>query len=129
MGDRNVVGIRQPGADTLYLYSHWGGEDQENTLAGALVAAMSRWDDDAYATRILVSHYVAEDWRKETGYGLMVGSFPDPDYDYIYEVDWSDRMVYRVQLDEQSNPMPHGDGDYSYPFNVFIGEHFGKDGA
>ena len=112
MGDRNVVGIIQPGADTLYLYSHWGGEDQEATLAGALVASMSRWDDEAYATRILVSHYVAEEWRKETGYGLMVGSFPTPDYDYIYDVNWTTKIVRKLDLD--------GAELEQYPFMDFI---------
>ena len=121
MGDRNVVGIRQPGAETLYLYSHWGGEDQESTLAGALVASMSRWDDQAYATRILVSHYIAEDWKKETGYGLSVGWYAQPDYDYIYEVNWTTEVVHKMDLD--------GAELEQYPFKQFIGEYFGKDGA
>lgn len=120
MGDRNVVGIIQPGADTLYLYSHWGGEDQEATLAGALVASMARWDDVAYATRILVSHYVAEEWRNETGYGLSVGWYAQPDYDYIYDVNWTTEMVRKLDLD--------GAELEQYPFMGFI-RQFGKDGA
>ena len=120
MGDRHVVGMRShEGGETLYLYSHWGGEDQERTIALAIARANGRWHDEAYANRIFISHIIGNDWDKETGYGLSVAWYATPDYDYIYEIDWADRMVYRLELDEYGKILP----DYSsYPFDTFIAQ-------
>lgn len=115
MGDRFVVGFRN-GADapTLYLYSHWGGDEQAKTLAEALykVIGSGRDDDPAYATRIAISHIIGEDWHRDTGYGISVGEYVQPDYDYINIVDWSDGMVYRYNLD--------GVEQNGWPFYRFI---------
>ena len=89
MGDRAIFGFRNgANAPVLYLYSHWGGEEQEQDLAKALFAAHPRWSDESYATRICVSHLIGDQWDKETGFGLSVGITTDPDYDYHYIVDW-----------------------------------------
>ena len=102
MGDRNVVGFRDgANAPTLYLYSHWGGETQDKTLANALrkVLEWERETDYAYATRIVISQVIGDDWDHATGYGITIDEHPDPDYDYINVVDWSTGMVYRRPLD------------------------------
>ena len=102
MGDRNVVGFRDgANAPTLYLYSHWGGDKQNETLANALrkVIEAERETDYAYATRIAISQIIGDDWSRDTGYGITIDEHPDPDYDYVNVVDWSTGMVYRRNLD------------------------------
>lgn len=103
MGDRNVVGFRDgANAPTLYLYSHWGGETQNTTLANALrtILEAGREDDYPYATRIAISQIIGDDWNHATGYGLTINEYPDPDYDYINVVDWSTGMVHNRPLDD-----------------------------
>jgi len=102
MGDRNVVGFRDgANAPTLYLYSHWGGYEQDKTLANALrkVLEAGRESDYPYATRIAISQMIGDDWNHATGYGLTINEHPDPDYDYINVVDWSTGMVHNRPLD------------------------------
>ena len=88
MGDRANLVISQTPVDaaqplaqvlpgTIVLYTHWGGHDLGPNLAVALAAAENRWDDDGYASRIIVSLIVGADWAKETGHGLYCGSLGD----------------------------------------------------
>jgi hypothetical protein len=119
MGDRYVIGMRSNGHETMYLYSHWGGDEQEKDLANALLAARGRWDDPFYANRILVSQIVGTQWHGELGYGLSVGEYPDPDYDYLYEVDWDARKVYRVHLYEHGGKTGTED---EYTLEQFVSE-------
>lgn len=74
---------------------------QARILAEALrnVIEAKRDNDPAYATRIAISHIIGEDWHRDTGYGISVGEYVQPDYDYINIVDWSDSMVYCHWLD------------------------------
>lgn len=104
MGDRAVYGFREhSAAPTLYLYSHWGGDEQDLTLGGALIAAKNRWGDAAYATRICVSHIIGDEWKNETGYGLSVDTYSFPDYDYINVVDWQSQKVIRINVQVEYN--------------------------
>lgn len=120
MGDRSIIGIRSRGHETLYLYSHWDGADQERILAQGLEIAEPRWGDETYATRILVSHCIGNQWDQETGYGLSVGWWPSLDYDYIYEVDWQTYHVYRVYLDGTGERVSGKEVEYT--FYDFINE-------
>jgi len=106
MGDRAVYGFRSGGGvarPTMYLYSHWGGDEQDKTLAEALEAARGRWDDPHYATRIVTSFIIGDSWQRETGYGLSVDDYAEPDYDYINVVDWDNGYVMR--LDSESRDL------------------------
>ena len=59
MGDRMVIGFKATqDSPTMYLYSHWGGQDRYKELANALLTSSSRWEDASYATRISVSQLV-----------------------------------------------------------------------
>jgi hypothetical protein len=116
MGDRAVFGFRtHKDAPTLYLYGHWAGEKQDRSLAIALAKSTDRWGDDAYATRIAVSHIIGDAWDKETGYGLTIDEYAYPDYDYINVVDWNARKVYRMTLHDDDMISDEGTG-----FNTFI---------
>ena len=74
MGDRIVYTIRQDKDLSLNLYSHWGGYDRFTTLAKAIEAARPRWDDSAYAARIMISQLIGTDWADETGFGLWAST-------------------------------------------------------
>lgn len=78
--------------DSIVLYSHWGGSRRYTDLQAALRAAMPRWNDDAYATRIIVSQIVGNNWKEETGYGLSTGTIPDNEYS-ILVVNFSNNTV------------------------------------
>ena len=104
MGDRAVIGFKESQNDTapIWLYSHWGGSSQRVDLARALNASRKRWSDSSYATRIAVSHIIADDWSGELNYGLSAGeSFCMPDYDFMCVVVWDKQIV---QMCEASNP-------------------------
>jgi hypothetical protein len=92
MGDRAVFGFKSDG-HTLFLYSHWGGDEQLATMQEAIREASTRWGDPEYATRIAVSHIIGEQWRSGTGYGLSINTFSEPDYPYAYVVDWDSGTV------------------------------------
>jgi len=73
--DAEKLGDALPGS--VVLYTHWGGYDLGPDLARALHSASPRWNDDSYAARIIVSGMVGDDWKKSTGYGLLVGETSD----------------------------------------------------
>lgn len=93
MGDRIVYTIKQDKDLSLNLYSHWGGYDRFENLANALQAAQPRWDDSAYAARIIVSQLIGDQWAEETGFGLWAsteggsygGDHPDITIDLVYK--------------------------------------------
>ena len=70
MGDRATFVFEQSDGNAIYLYGHWAGADMMDTLATALIAAMPRWDDESYATRIAISNIIDVEWKQETGWGL-----------------------------------------------------------
>lgn len=80
MGDRIVYTIKQDKDLSVNLYSHWGGYDRFVNLANALHAAMPRWNDTSYATRIIVSQLIGTDWTEETGFGLWASNGDGMDY-------------------------------------------------
>ena len=55
---------------SVWLYSHWGGDNKATDLATALFKAEPRWSDVPYAMRIVVSQLIGDEWSSETGYGL-----------------------------------------------------------
>lgn len=74
MGDRIVYTIKQDQNLSINLYSHWGGYGRFEALAAAVKAAEPRWDDVSYATRIIVSQLIGDQWAEETGFGLWASS-------------------------------------------------------
>jgi len=80
MGDRIVYTIKQGKDLSVNLYSHWGGHDRFVNLARALQAAQPRWDDSSYATRIIVSQLIGDQWAEETGFGLWASGSEWMDY-------------------------------------------------
>lgn len=108
MGDRAVFGFRDRADDdaTVWLYSHWGGTNQNHTLAEALLHAAPRWSDPSYATRIAISRIVGTDWGQEYNFGLYAtakhGEAHGGEYRYMNLVLWSERRVLLVDVDDDS---------------------------
>ena len=80
MGDRANVGFVQPNGHTIVLYGHWAGHNMLSNLAEAVFKARPRWNDSSYATRITISHMVADQWNSETGWGLQVNEIGDNEH-------------------------------------------------
>lgn len=94
MGNRaNVKVIQYENATPLYLYTHWSGSIWNIELAKALKFGESRWDDEAYLTRILISRMYAEDVNETIGGGIGVDYIPDNENPIII-VDIGTRTVY-----------------------------------
>ena len=77
MGDRANVLVKD-GANQVYLYTHWSGEELPKTLQTAL-KRKQRWDDSYYLARIIFCQMVKGVEDKETGYGIssIVGDGDD----------------------------------------------------
>ena len=98
MGDRCAFGFRETSArraETVWLYSHWGGFQRELELARALEKAEPRWSDPSYATRIAISQIIGEGWNSEYSYGIFVGQSykGDNEYPTLLVVNWEEREV------------------------------------
>jgi len=74
VGDRIVYSIKQDKDLFVNLYCHWGGYDRFVDLARALQAAEPRWNDGSYATRIIISQLIGDQWNQELGFGIWASS-------------------------------------------------------
>jgi len=74
VGDRIVYSIKQDKELSVNLYCHWGGYDRFVDLARALRAAEPRWNDGSYATRIIISQLIGDQWNQELGFGIWASS-------------------------------------------------------
>lgn len=111
MGDRIVFTIKQDKDLSVNLYSHWGGYSRFINLAQAIKAAEPRWNDTSYATRIIVSQLIGDQWGEETGFGLWASNS-----DGAYGGDWPDitiDLVNKIVIDETG----------THSFDSFINYH------
>jgi len=79
MGDRAMAEIITEDG-SLYVYSHWGGFELPDNAKQAIMAAQDRWDDESYATRIIVDQLTKGGRDQETGYGLMLKPNAEDEY-------------------------------------------------
>lgn len=102
MGDRaNVIfntkkletnSVKESLKKSVVLYTHWKGYRLGAVIRAALKKAKPRFGDDSYATRIMVSQIIGEDWPEETGFGLLCGELGDNEYPYVV-IDWNAKEV------------------------------------
>lgn len=90
MGNRANIGFKQDG-QTVYLYQHWAPEHLLKQYARALKVAQPRWDDPSYATRIMISQIIGEDWGQQHGYGIGP-NIVDNEHSVVV-VDFDDNLV------------------------------------
>ena len=91
MGDRTNTIFRMADGSDVVLYQHWGGGNMMHNLATALYAARSRWHDESYCTRIIISNLIGDEWAQEYGYGIST-YIMDNEHS-IPVVDFSDKTV------------------------------------
>ena len=99
MGDRIAFGLATDTGDTIYLYSHWGGNSWIHDLRKALMFADSYVNDTVYGNRIIISNIIGSDWSLNTGYGICVNEVPDCDYNFIPYVDLRNGTVTAYHYD------------------------------
>lgn len=103
MGDRANFGFKQSNGQTIMLYGHWAGHDMLHNLAAAVLRATPRWDDEGYATRIVISNLVGNDWNQETGWGLYVNEIGDNEHK-IPVIDWHNKTFSLHEQDSWDIP-------------------------
>ena len=79
MGDRAMCEIKID-KGSLFLYTHWSGHSLPEDAKLAIKAAQPRWDDEPYATRIIVDQLTKGGRDQETGFGIMLT--PDAEDEY-----------------------------------------------
>ena len=113
MGARCTFVFKTSEDHAVALYSHWGEDSMYPDLAAALEHARPRWDDESYATRMVISHLLQHNILDETGFG-------------IYGVDPSDQafMDHPITIDFTDNTVGEGEEWHSfeelvnYPGNI-----------
>lgn len=66
---------------SVWLYSHWGGDDKSLTFAEALEHAKPRWGDHSYAIRMVISHFLKDNIFGDTGFGISSYESGEESYD------------------------------------------------
>ncbi len=109
MGDRaNAVLVFEDDTE-LYLYTHWGGDDLPEDLREALIFAKSRWDDEPYLARILISQLFKHEHGDTTGAGISP-----------YVTDGDDRLIF---VDLPDNVVQFGSRDNeAIPFADYVAQ-------
>ncbi len=102
MGDRANFAFVDRKGDSIVLYGHWAGHQMLNRLAEAVGHARPRWNDSSYATRIVVSRLVADQWNMETGWGLSVNEILDNEHK-IPVIDWEQQTFSLHEEDDFRN--------------------------
>jgi hypothetical protein len=126
MGDRYTVGFTgfeesDNEERRVWLYSHWGGNDRYAEISRAIKAAHLRWEDPTYATRIAISHIVADQWQSEYGFGIEAGPYclTHVEYNPIL-VDWNECTVSEFM---QGDGQELGPCVNKWDFDAFVWEH------
>ena len=65
---------------SLYVYTHGMGNELPSISKEAVVSAKPRWDDESYATRIIVDQITKEGRDQEIGFGLMLKPNAEDEY-------------------------------------------------
>jgi hypothetical protein len=81
MGDRAMAEIKTSDG-SFYLYTHWNGHTLPNDAKEAVKKSKQRWDDESYATRIIIDQLTKHDRDKETGSGLMLQPNAEDEYNH-----------------------------------------------
>lgn len=79
MGDRRMAEIRTSDG-SLYIYTHSAGYDLPARAVDAIEWAKPRWNDHAYATRMIVDQLTKHGRDDQYGYGLMLAPNQEDEY-------------------------------------------------
>ena len=118
MGDRTNTVFRMADGSDIILYQHNGGYQMMHNLATALDAARNRWADESYATRIMISNLIGDDWASETGYGIST-RIMDNEHS-VPVLDFSDNTVALYDYQFMSHGCELRDQKFRMPFGEFV---------
>lgn len=79
--------------EMVELYSNWGGYNVDKWLSAAIAHAKPRWDDDSYATRMVISHILYDSILDETGWGISAKRYFEEGDNGYRMVDWELQKV------------------------------------
>jgi hypothetical protein len=100
MGDRANFGIRQADGNTIFVYGHWAGHQMLAKFAKAInrVVDAGRMGDNAYATRIIISDLIGEDWSQDMRWGITVNTLADNEHKVpVYDLTSDTVTLYDVE--------------------------------
>ena len=80
MGSRTNFELKDE-KGSVWIYSHWGGDDKSTDFAKALEHATPRWGDTPYAMRMVFSYLIKDNLMGDTGYGLSSWESGEESYD------------------------------------------------
>lgn len=80
MGARTNFELKDS-AGSVWLYSHWGGDNKSTDFAYALEHARPRWNDTPYAIRMVISYFIKDSIMGDTGYGITSYESGEESYD------------------------------------------------
>jgi hypothetical protein len=83
---------------SVWLYSHWGGDDKSMDFAKALEHARPRWGDTPYAIRMVVSYFIKDNILEDTGYGLSSWESGEESYDSLTANFVGNTVIYEQEL-------------------------------
>lgn len=106
MGDRTNWGfVAEMGAPVINLYGHWAGSERRELLAKALREAKPRWSDAGYATRIVMSQIIGDQWDTQYNWGVYVDQLGDNEHPYLM-VFWEVGIVVEIPLTSDDTGKP-----------------------
>jgi hypothetical protein len=108
MGDRAMCEIKTEGG-SLFLYTHWGGNDLPKDAKEAVKTARPRWDDLPYATHIIVDQLIKDGRDSETDFGIMLNENAEDEYNH-------DKPSVIIDLNKQTLRVIRDDENVTYPF-------------
>ena len=100
MGDRANFGIKQADGNTIFVYGHWAGHQMLDKFAKAIdrVVDAGRMGDNAYATRIIISDLIGEDWNQDMRWGITVNTLADNEHKVpVYDLTSDTVTLYDVE--------------------------------
>ena len=118
MGDRTNTVFRMADGSDIVLYQHDGGYQMMANLAAALDAARNRWNDESYATRIIISNLIGEDWNQEYSYGIS--TYIGDNEHSVPVIDFSDHTVALYDYQFMSHGCELRDQKFRMPFGEFV---------
>jgi hypothetical protein len=120
MGNRANFGIKIDDNNTIFVYQHWAPHKLFAHYANALRAALPRiaMGDIPYATRILISQIVGDQWNQETGHGISLNQILDNEH-HIVVVDLTTNIVHLYDESDLTNKI------VSWSIPKFITKYYG----
>ena len=71
MGARTNIQLKYSDGNSVYIYSHWGGEGGARERLKAAIDRKDRWDDEMYMAAIILREMLRDSLDSGTGWGVQ----------------------------------------------------------